>query len=84
MTKVRIVVMVPTVIEEEYDGKLEGVADWARVYAANNFFKDVPTGHRTGPTDGRYWPKLMEACVIDEDNGMKIVLDEMVAPGSSA
>ena len=84
MTKVRFVVMVPTVIEEEYDGKPENLTDWARVYATNHFCEAVPTGHKSGPTDGRYWPKLMECCVIDKDNGMKIVLDEMIAPGGCA
>lgn len=84
MVKVRLVVMVPTVVEEEYNGRPEDLADWARIYALNTFCSDVPTGHNSGPTEGRYWPKLMECCTIDEDNGMKIVLDEMIAPGSMA
>ena len=79
-----MVVMVPTVIVEEYDGKPENLTDWARVYATSHFQHAVPTSHKSGPTDGRYWPKLMECCMVDDESNMKLVLDEMVAPGSSA
>lgn len=82
--KVRFVVMVPTVVEEEYNGEAEKLADWARLRVVSLFNEDVPTGHKSGPIEGRYYPKLMEACVLDKKNKKMILLDEMIAPGGLA
>lgn len=82
--KVRLVVMVPTVIEEKYNGSLKDLAAWSRRYVTANFQKESPTAHKDGPIDGRYRARLMESCVLDEQNNMKVILDEMIAPGGLA
>ena len=75
--KVRLVVMVPEIVDTDYNGDPKDMTDWAHTYVKNHFHLAVPTGAHAsgrGPTGGTYVAKLMECTEVED------ILDELVAP----
>jgi len=83
MATARIVVMVPQVIERDFYGGSEQLAEWARETVMNEFPEIIPTNHDMGPTDGEYFARIMECCLSEPvpDGSVFLELEDFIAPG---
>lgn len=83
MAKARIVVMVPEVIEREFIGNINELAEWARQVVTHEYPQPTQTLHHSGPSNGEYYAKIME-CTLDEPSKVSevVVLEEFIAPGA--
>lgn len=80
MVKVRMVVMTPVVVIEEFEGLPEAAGFWAGLYVHNRMYTPVDS-HIHGEVDGFYQSKLMEVTIQKDPDDE---LEEIVAPGKPA
>lgn len=79
MSKIRIVAMVPVVVETDFPLHPAHLSSWARDEVAKRFPEGVDTAHDSGPIDGKYYAKLVECVMLDKTEHNP--LDDIVAPG---